>query len=1513
MFKQIKKLFIALVLVFALFLVACEECPECEECPTCPTCEEFKPEVECPENGYITEEECPKEECPEFNAGEECPENGYIKPEECPECEGYTAPTEVIFYSDDIVVGKDVKFEVEITPADAYQGLVWSTSNPEIATVDEEGNITGVRPGMVTITAKSALNAEVMYEEELEVIEKGLLDFEIAEREKNAIVAALSAGYVSGNFDLPTTWNQNATVTYMDPNGNEIETFVMPDLGDATSQNYAISGNVTYGDAVSEFNVTLKLVKAAEGKNDYEKVDFAVEVAQAFLYDYINGTKVTESVYLPASVYGIALGWSTNKAYVLDNAGVLYRPNNDTSVTYSITPKCGAASRSTSITVVAAGYTADEKIKYLKEEGVLKDIVNGKFTASIALPEKDDKFGIHLTYVSEDETVISSEGVVSNELSENTKVKFTVTAVYNDANAADTAFVEVFEFEVTALAGSEDTEKLYEFNRTHEQLAHIPYGAGTEQTYVIDPVEGAALKAAGYEFKGDENFKVNSDGSVELVTQYFRYHEAKLTVKHGTASYVWVINVGIGEVNDIIYIGGRTSYQSSANPNERVDMLQGFSKWDKYVGIVSNNSERNNQQYWSEFSGYTYYVDIPTGNKVTKFTKDAEGNVTVVAYETDEFVRQQVFQMQFSTFEITKYVPVYEPGKTDIIGYLPKVNTHHLRSTYGGNFANFYVNLTDKDLEIPVSSISITAGATFTDGNAIKSYSKSSISLALTSKGSASEVKDDYGNTLKISRNDTWAIDGYRPAVSIAPKTDYALVDGVVDLEGKVDQEYKFVVGVEDALNNPGAADTCIQSCVPSTLSKVWGTPYVVVAKKGGMLFGIGAQNHYGAATHGGLYYLGQDKSLKVYASKYFRHAENEEITDYFINQVNSTLKNFVEKDADYSKVTAEDIKYEDISIANLEALDTLYAEYATFKASWQAKSGVVEAKRRLDAMKTAAQTELDKQEAYALLTKESFDAVKAEIQALAALPYSSVKNTIEGASFQAKVAAANRNYAALTAGQKGLYDEGYVAGAAGLSFAAQQTAGILDAITVELQIINLKENLKVSANASAVKAASDAYAALKNITLNGGTKASDLITPSSVTKLTALEVAKEVVEVKADTAKITAAVAKYNALSDAQKAYASISFKDDSHETLTGIEAFEAKMLVKVAQNAEATKLANEEKTLKLAKEIKDAINLLPNASEFKKGNYTADQVKSMKALVDGDKAKIKELADLYYTLGIITVKPTDKENIIAVLVKGAEIVGDNPATTEVETKYLNTKIGNFAGEGEEELLKKAYSLPEAYDEAEANKVIEKIELLPGAKLIALEDEAAVKAARSAYKNLTATQKPIVDRYTSENYIPNKLVAAEKAIEDLKLEAKIYPVELAINSIGVVTALKLEDAAKVAEAQTLFGKLSATEQTAVSEAMRAQLTSAVAKIKLLKEEKVLESDTYKAAVKAFGENTEIKNIVDKDTKAGAEALVSVYEAMSADEQEYFAEKYDNYDMLYKQLVSALAVYNLYA
>lgn len=1507
MFKQIKKLFIALVLVFSLCLVACgKECPECPECPTCPS-GLIKPE-ECPDNGYIKPENCPA--CPEFDANKECPANGYIKPEECPE--GIKAPTAIEFYSEDVALGESVKFEVEVTPADAYKGIIWSTSDPTIATVDAEGNITGVRPGKVTITARSAVNFEVLFEdEEVEVVEKGKLDFEIAEREKNDIVAKLSEGYVSSDFDLPTTWNQNAKVTYSDPNGKEITKFVMPDLGEATSQNYAITGSVTYGDSVSEFNVTLKLVKPAEGKNDYEKVNFAVEVAEAFLYTYVSGAeKVTENLYLPTSVYGVTLGWSTNKAYVLTNAGELTRPNNDTAVKYTITPKCGAASKSATFEVVAAGYEKDAKINYLLKDGVLKDINGKKFAGSVALPEKDDKFGIHLTYVSSDPSVIDNNGKISAQIKD-TEVKFTVTAVYKDNNASEAAFVEVFEIKVIAAAKNTDVDEIISFADSHEQLRHVPYGAnGVERTYVIDPVEGAQLKAQGYKFVGDENFKVNDDGSVELVTQYFRYHEAKLTVKYGEASYTWVINVGIGAMNDIIYIGGRSqSLQASANPAERGDMLQGFSKWDKYVGIVANNSERTVQQYWSEFSGYTMYVDVPTGEKEVVFTKDAEGNITATPSDKDAFVRQQIFFMEFATVHMdakVMWADTNGDGKGDKEVYLPVVKEGAfatIRQTYGGNFGTLFVNESNKTIELPVSALSM--GGAFADGVAMKTYTKSSISLAAKKDGKVAEIKDDYGSSLKVSREQTWAFDGYRPGFVVAPKgSSAALAEGS---EGK----YEFTYGAFAANANENNNGTVyIQYAVSSKLSALWGTPYVEV-KQGGFAMAFHSQTIYSFAAFGGAYISGLDKSLEVTFARYFRHAENEELSDYVVADINAYLTTLVAEGADLAKVTAKDISFNDISVANLQKIENLKAKYDALYESWKQKDAVKEAGRRIDAIIAAAQEELDKQAAYANLTEKSFVAVRAELEKLADKNETEIIAALNSTEMDALVAAAKRNYNALTEGQKGLYDNGF--SGKHLSFEAKNTSGIMKALEVETQIILLTEKVtdtaKVTAAKKAYEALKDVKAGTKEVPGSTSTaaapvvvevKANELISKWSIKKLAALSVAASILDVKADTIKINEAKAAYEAAADKD-------IIDKSFAAFGGVDNFlDAKR--KEVEKAKAAELAaDKNKTVELAKAIKEAVAALPTASQFEKGEFTADQLKSLKALVIDKNNKFDTLVALYKKLGNTPAADT-------VVAKIDMLVAGFPKTVEGKV-VIDAEYGNFAGEGEKEILTKLVACPASYDKYAANLVIDAVENLPVVGKTTLEDEAAIKAARAAYKALTTAQKAIADAYQSNGYIPGRLTDLENKIEALKQEQKVAPIIDAVDGLPLVTKITLEDKAAIVAARKLVNSLGneAAQIAAIGADAVNKLKSAENKIAELETALVENSDAYKAAVKAFKENTKVNGTITKDSKADAEALLAAYNAMNANEKAYFAAKFADYQALVAKTVSALNVYNQYA
>ncbi len=61
-----------------------------------------------------------------------------------------------------MAVGETATFTATVLPADAsYQGVVWSSSNTNVATVDQKGNVTVVASGTVVITATSVADTNV--------------------------------------------------------------------------------------------------------------------------------------------------------------------------------------------------------------------------------------------------------------------------------------------------------------------------------------------------------------------------------------------------------------------------------------------------------------------------------------------------------------------------------------------------------------------------------------------------------------------------------------------------------------------------------------------------------------------------------------------------------------------------------------------------------------------------------------------------------------------------------------------------------------------------------------------------------------------------------------------------------------------------------------------------------------------------------------------------------------------------------------------------------------------------------------------------------------------------------------------------------------------------------------------------------------------------------------------------------------------------------------------------------
>ena len=470
-----------------------------------------------------------------------------------------------------------------------------------------------------------------------------------------------------------------------------------------------------------------------------------------------------------------------------------------------------------------------------------------------------------------------------------------------------------------------------------------------------------------------------------------------------------------------------------------------------------------------------------------------------------------------------------------------------------------------------------------------------------------------------------------------------------------------------------------------------------------------------------------------------------------------------------------------------------------------------------------------------------------------------------------------------------------------------------MKALEVETQIILLTEKVtdtaKVTAAKKAYEALKDVKAGTKEVPGSTSTaaapvvvevKANELISKWSIKKLAALSVAASILDVKADTAKINEAKAAYEAAPDKD-------IIDKSFAAFGGVDNFLDAKREEVKKAEAAAFAANKNKTVELAKAIKEAVAALPTASQFEKGEFTAEQLKSLKALVIDKDNKFDTLVALYKKLGKTPAADTVAAKI-DMLVAGF--------TKTVEGKVvIDAEYGNFAGEGEKEILTKLVACPASYDKYAANLVIDAVENLPVVGKTTLDDEAAIKAARAAYKALTAAQKAIADAYQSSGYIPGRLTDLENKIKALKQEAQVAPIIDAVDGLPLVTKITLEDKAAIVAARKLVNSLGneAAQIAAIGADAVNKLKSAENKIAELETALVENSDAYKAAVKAFQENTKVNGTITKDSKADAEALLAAYNAMNANEKAYFAAKFADYQALVAKTVSALNVYNLYA
>ena len=97
----------------------------------------------------------------------------------------------------ELFVGSQTTFKLTASPSGSYTKVIWTSSDDSVLTIDENGSVLGIAPGVATIKGTSVVNSSVVFEREITVKEPAT----------SVVVSASSTSAYIGEFI-----NLNATV-----------------------------------------------------------------------------------------------------------------------------------------------------------------------------------------------------------------------------------------------------------------------------------------------------------------------------------------------------------------------------------------------------------------------------------------------------------------------------------------------------------------------------------------------------------------------------------------------------------------------------------------------------------------------------------------------------------------------------------------------------------------------------------------------------------------------------------------------------------------------------------------------------------------------------------------------------------------------------------------------------------------------------------------------------------------------------------------------------------------------------------------------------------------------------------------------------------------------------------------------------------------------------------------------------------------------------------------------------
>jgi hypothetical protein len=487
------------------------------------------------------------------------------------------APTKVeLVGSEELALNTSTKLTATVTPETAKTALIWESDNQEVAVVLSDGTVLAMGLGSAKITAKSAIKDSVFGELTINVVDSAT-DQEIVDSAVEYLISQLPE-YVHETFTLPTHPNSNITVEWKN-SLNQVKT--QYDFAATRDGFDTLSLKVAYGDALKTQSVSLKLVVDLS-KNVHENLPIAEAAVDAY-FDAL-GADVTGDLLLYKEVKGVKITWTSGNTDIIKSDGTFIRPANDTEVSLSAFIGHTGLSKTREYKIIAKGYTDEEKVDYILNQGTLKQYIDMVTASNVSLPTVDDKFGAKLIWVSGNPAVANNNGSYVNvNIAEDTTVEFTVTIKY-EVTGFD--FEEDVKINITYKPLDEIGKAVNSFLASDFELPkQVVFGTSAHPSQLtnlpttVDGHEGVTIEWYGKEGEFDENMNVLIPRILYTPTEVY----AKFSKEgYQDAIVAFPINIGIltGEEDEFAFTVRTLSYV------EGLDQHSGMPKEENGIDTV---------------------------------------------------------------------------------------------------------------------------------------------------------------------------------------------------------------------------------------------------------------------------------------------------------------------------------------------------------------------------------------------------------------------------------------------------------------------------------------------------------------------------------------------------------------------------------------------------------------------------------------------------------------------------------------------------------------------------------------------------------------------------------------------------------------------------------------------------------------------------------------------------------------------------------------------------------------